>query len=70
MVQSPCPLWPSTQMQRWGSRMHLEFAIFVGTVAAVYGGMKVIVETVYMFIGKRDLILDFDEKGKLLNRAR
>ena len=50
--------------------MHLEFAIFVGTVAAVYGGMKVIVETVYMFIGKRDLILDFDEKGKLLNRAR
>lgn len=50
--------------------MHLEFEIYAGTLAAVHGGMKVIVETVYMFIGKRDLILDFDEKGKLLNRAR
>jgi hypothetical protein len=50
--------------------MNLDFAILAGLLAAIYGYMKVAMETVYVINGKRDLVLDIDEDGTRLDRSR
>ena len=38
--------------------MNLNFAVIAGLLAAIYGYMKVAMETVYVINDKRDLVLD------------
>jgi hypothetical protein len=49
---------------------NLDFAILAGLLAAIYGYMKVAMETVYVINDKRDLVLDTDEAGLRLDRSR
>lgn len=50
--------------------MNLDFAIVAALLAAIYGYMKVAMETVYVINDKRDLVLDSDKEGARLDRSR
>lgn len=50
--------------------MQLDYLILAGILAAIYGGMKVIMDTVYVTNDKFHLLLDIDEDGSRLDRSR